>query len=487
MKIRDAMMLLGKPLNILKDSWKDVPGRFIRHQYLKRFRITDDITSTQTEELDLIFYSLEKATFLLMLDSYDDQERLIAKQTWTANPGLNIWRIPTSKLNTSDRHVKALELYPYNNYTAELVFFLSDMVTYFHDSEFYRGQQGDVSKENPASKVKCVIWDLDNTLWNGIIGEDGIENITIKAGVDEIIRKLDDRGVLQTICSKNDYDLAWKAVCQFGLDQYFLYPQINWEPKSNNIRKIEKLLNINADTFVFIDDSLIERQEVIKMIPNMRVYPETIIDSILLLPEFDLPVTADSKNRRKYYLSDIKRNTAFENSEIGDYKSFIKQCGFKVELSKCCSKDDIDRCYELIQRTNQLNASTNRIEYDAFKKIVEDQDGIVLKAACEDAYGTYGIVGCIIIEQQDDVIICTDFVMSCRVARKKVENAILSSLMNYYQKNLIVIYHPTQRNKVLLDEFIAAGGEYVMENNMVQFKRGRVKEDDWVTVINPCK
>lgn len=487
LKVRDIMLTLGKPLNFLKDSHKDLLGRFVRHQYIKRFRITDGTAATQTEELDLIFYSLEKTTFLFVLDSYDDQEKLIAKQTRTVKPGLNIWRIPASKLTTSNQKPKALELYPYNNFTAELVFFFSDLVTYCHDSVFYRKQQNDISKDKPASKAKCVVWDLDNTLWNGIIGEDGIENITLRTGVSDIIRKLDDRGVLQTICSKNDYDLAWKAICQFGLDQFFLYPQINWEPKSNNIRKIEKLLNINADTFVFVDDSKIEREEVVTMIPNMRVYPETIIDTILFLPEFDLPVTADSKKRRRYYMSDIQRNTAFEKSESGDYKSFIKQCGFKVELSECSSKEDIDRCHELIQRTNQLNASTNRIEYYAFKNMIEQQERIVLKVSCEDSYGTYGIVGCITLEQQNDVIICTDFVISCRVARKKVENAILSALMDHYQKNLMIIYRPTQRNKVLLDEFLAAGGIYVTEKNVIKFERGKVKEDDWVTVINLCE
>lgn len=482
-KVRDMMLTLAKPLNFLQAPLKDLPGRFIRHEYIKRFRITDGTTTTQMEELDLIFYSLEKATFLLMLDSYDDQERLIAKQTWSVKPGLNIWRIPTSKLTTSNRKPKALELYPYDNYTAELVFFFSDLVTYFHNSAFYQQQQSDISKDTPAPKAKCVVWDLDNTLWNGVIGDDGIENITLRAGVGDIIRQLDNRGVLQTICSKNDYDLAWQAVCQFGIDQYFLYPQINWEPKSNNIHKVEKLLNINADTFILIDDSRTERQEVATAIPNMRVYPDTIIDTLLSLPELDLPVTEDSKNRRMYYMTDIQRNIAFEKSESGDYESFIKQCGFKVELSECQSKEDVNRCHELIQRTNQLNASTNRIEYEAFQDMVKKRDRIVLKATCEDLYGTYGVVGCIILAQKGNEMACTDFVMSCRVARKRVENAIISSLMNFYKKDLAIIYYPTQRNKVLLDGFLDAGGVYVAEENIVQFKRGKVKEDDWVTVI----
>src|SRR5262245_6438166 len=108
--------------------------------------------------------------------------------------------------------------------------------------------------------IKCVVWDLDNTLWHGALIEDGY--VRLKDNVVGIIKTLDSRGILQSIASKNDYDQALDQLRRFGLAEYFLYPQINWNTKSSSIKVISSSINIGLDAVGFIDDQEFERDEV---------------------------------------------------------------------------------------------------------------------------------------------------------------------------------------------------------------------------------
>src|SRR5205823_3850109 len=122
----------------------------------------------------------------------------------------------------------------------------------------------------PAHKVKCVVWDLDNTLWNGILGERGAEGVSLRDQAVATILALDNRGVLQSIASKNDHDEGGRALQHFGLSHFFLHPAIGWQPKSAGIRSIARRLNISTDSFAFIDDSAFERAEVTTHLPEVR-------------------------------------------------------------------------------------------------------------------------------------------------------------------------------------------------------------------------
>lgn len=482
--LKDFMRKFNKLSNLVFKSRKDLPVRLIQREF-RKFSFSADTQPEYADELLLIFRA--ESSFIFILDAMDLNEKIVSRHSFQVMPGLNIWNIPTEELIKSDRTVHALELYPHNNELAQLRFYLSDFVTLRKEGRFYQNRQKNNITAKPADKAKCVIWDLDNTLWKGVIGECGEESIILNEQAAMTIKHLDERGVLQSICSKNDYDIAWRAICKFGLDQYFLYPQINWEPKSTNIKRIAEFLNINVDTFVLIDDSRIERQEVSDMLPGVRVYDETAIDKILEFPEFDLPVTEDAKNRRMYYLSEAKRNIAFAQAENHDYRDFIIRCGFEVYLSECQSEKDIDRCHELLQRTNQLNASTNRIERDAFIDIVNGNERNVIKVVCRDSFGEYGTVGCLILKRQNETLLCTDFVISCRIAKKKAENAIVSYLMKQSGMDMEVVYYPTARNHVLLDEFINAGGDYLADRHIIRFTQNKIKDDDWVRVFGEQK
>ena len=155
-----------------------------------------------------------------------------------------------------------------------------------------------------AKRIKCVVWDLDNTVWNGILLED--KTVSLKPGIDKIIKTLDERGILQSIASRNDFNSALNKLKEFGLEEYFLYPQINWGSKAESVKAIVKALNIGIDTIAFIDDQQFELDEVKYSHPKVFCIDACDINSAIDTPELNPKfITQDSKIRRKMYLSEI--------------------------------------------------------------------------------------------------------------------------------------------------------------------------------------
>ena len=453
-------------------------SRVLHHRYIRDFWPVNEV-GYLTQELFLSFYTVRPAqSSRLLLDSYGFDNMLLTRNVYEVHEGLNVWRIPVEMLSRGGAPVFALELFPADNEALELYILFSDLVT-FREGFIPAGAK---PGKLPAKKVKCVAWDLDNTIWDGILGEDGPEGVTLRPQVAEVIRRLDERGILNTVCSKNDEALAKAALEKFGLWKFFLYPKINWMPKSGNLTEISKLLNINIDTFAFVDDSAFERAEVELTLGCVRVYADTEAESLLSLPEFDVPVTEDSKKRRAFYMAEAKRQDAFTGSDSGDYKSFILSCGFVIDVAACETEQDIERCHELLMRTNQLNASTNRIPAGEFRIIVADPAKKVLRVKCVDRYGEYGTVGCLILIAKEDTLLCTDFVISCRVAKKKVESALIMFLMQKNSKPMDIVYRPSERNHVLKDEFLSIGAEYDEQNSLMHFSPDTIRDFDWATV-----
>lgn len=468
------------PSKFLTRKLRNPIARTIHHNYIKKAK-SDSCSVNICEELVIQFYTRTTEKINLILDSYDINNMLLQRHVLKVHEGFNEWRVNVKDLTRENAVILALELYPADNAELDMTVFFSDLVKFKEKSSFSVQGQSSFNKP-PASKVKCVAWDLDNTLWDGIVGEDGLSRISIRQNAVDVIKELDRRGILNTICSKNDNQLALRALDKFGLRDYFLYPQINWEPKSKNLLTISKLLNINIDTFAFVDDSEFERMEVKNALGCVRIFPDTEISNILSKDEFKVPVTEDSIKRRFFYMAEVRRQDAFVESNNNDYKSFIISCEFVVDIKRCESISEIDRCHELLMRTNQLNASTNRIPYETFKSYTQDESKLVLRVKCDDKYGSYGTVGCLIINKDNNRLLCTDFVISCRVAKKKVESAIIMNLMEKFNLPLDVVYRPSERNHVLLDEFLTVGGKYKRENDVVCFTQEAIKDYDWVRV-----
>jgi methoxymalonate biosynthesis protein len=170
--------------------------------------------------------------------------------------------------------------------------------------------------------VKCLVWDLDNTLWQGTLLEDG--EVEVPEALRRTIEELDARGILQSIASRNDYDHAWERLEKLGLADYFVRPQIGWGRKSDSVRTIAEQLKFALTTIAFIDDQPTERAEVIHELPEVRTYEAERAAELTALPEFSpAQVTQDAANRRKMYQAGFQRERA-EAEYTGSSDEFLR-------------------------------------------------------------------------------------------------------------------------------------------------------------------
>ncbi len=299
----------------------------------------------------------------------------------------------------------------------------------------------------PAKQAKLIVWDLDETLWHGILAEDGIEGLKLRTEAIEAIKNLDERGVLHSIASKNDEINVMAALKHFGIEEYFLAPQINWGPKSNSIKIIAETLSLGIDSFIFIDDQPFERAEVSKNHTNMRVLSEKEIANIQNEDFLHVEITQEGKNRRQMYMIDAKRQVASANFAY-DYEAFLKSANMTLEID-ALNDQNISRIYELSQRTNQLNFNGYKYSRDELDALKTDEKMKCVSLTAKDDFGDYGLIGFVVFEPKIGMI--HQFFMSCRAQKKRVEHAFFEYLRQYFISNgadkFQLSYTPTDRNK----------------------------------------
>jgi FkbH-like protein len=328
------------------------------------------------------------------------------------------------------------------------------LVLYFGTIAFVKDlkyQRPDTVAESPACKtVKIVAWDLDNTVWSGVLVEDGAENLVLRPGVEEAIKTFDQRGIVNTVISKNDHDFAMAQLQRFGIAEYFVFPKISWGPKSESMKALIREFNVGEDTFAFIDDSPFERAEVSNALARVRIFEETEIDGLLQRKEFNPAASSESSRRRHFYQTQKKRNDA-QTQFDGDYLNFLSESKIRL-LIESGSEGTLDRTHELVQRTNQMNFSGTRYSRNEISSILLNHDSYdCFCLSCEDKYGSYGMIGFAVVGWQGEIPNLQDFAMSCRVQSKRVEHAILSFLLNRYQEmgceHFFATYRQTDRNR----------------------------------------
>lgn len=298
-------------------------------------------------------------------------------------------------------------------------------------------------------KIKCVIWDLDNTIWDGTLLED--TQVTLKDGVVDIIRELDNRGILQSISSKNNYIDAMNKLEELQLAEYFIYPKINWGEKSNSVKEIVKEINIGVDAVAFIDDQPFERDEVKFNCREVLCIDADEVDKILDWEAFKPTyITEDSKKRRMFYQNDIKRNQ-IENEFSGSTEQFLKSLDMKFTISKAEEKD-LKRVEELTVRTHQLNSTGYIYSYDELKDMINDDKYDVYVTQLDDKYGEYGKIGLAVVEKKKSVWELKLLLMSCRVMSRGVGSVLLNFILNQAKKNNVILradFVPTNRNRIM--------------------------------------
>jgi FkbH-like protein len=336
----------------------------------------------------------------------------------------------------------------------------------------------DARRSSKDRVIKCVVWDLDNTLWDGVLLED--ERVTLRAGVADIIRELDSRGILQSIASKNEYTVATAKLKELGLHDYFLYPQINWNSKAAALGNIAAAINIGLDAIAFIDDQPFERDEVNHSLPAVWCLDAVELDGLLDRPEM-MPrfITEDSKLRRLMYMSDIKRNQA-EEKYIGPPEEFLASLGMRFTIS-AAREEDLKRAEELTVRTNQLNTTGYSYSYEQLREFVESKRHLLLTASLEDRYGSYGKIGLALVECNQEAWVIKLLLMSCRVMSRGVGRIMISHLQllaKSRQRRLFAEFVSTDRNRMMYITYKFAGfrewkktGEVmVLENDLKQIQ-----------------
>ncbi len=316
-----------------------------------------------------------------------------------------------------------------------------------------------MSEEDRSPKtVKCVVWDLDHTLWNGILLEDG--DVPLREGVLEAIRGLDERGILQSVASRNDPATARARLEALGIGDYFLHPQINWGSKGENVREIARRLNVGLDTFLFVDDQPFEREEVRHACPEVRVLDASEVISLLerpeLVPEF---VTDDARNRRLMYRADISRE-AEEERFGGASEEFLRSLGMRFTLGPC-GEEDLRRAEELTVRTNQLNTTGYTYDYAELDAFRASPGHLLLVAGLEDRFGSYGKIGLALVEKTSpEAWTLKLLLMSCRVMSRGVGTIMMSHAMELTRAAGAVLraeFRPNGRNRMMEVTYRFAG------------------------------
>ena len=284
-------------------------------------------------------------------------------------------------------------------------------------------EQGRREPNLPAAK--CVVFDLDNTLWTGTLLEG---DVILRANVKQLLRELDSRGILLSIASKNSSDHVHEKLVEMGIEDYFLFPRINWGRKSDNLKEIAKDFDIGVDTFIFIDDNAFERNEVAAALPQVEVLDEESIAGLLAHPRLKGSTSGESKKRRTMYRQAAARSAAAR--EFGeDYIGFLRSCRIRVEI-RPPAPEDRERISELVQRTNQLNFSGRKYKEEEVDLLLADAALEKWVIVYDDNFGSSGIVGfCVAIRSADTVRIL-DFMLSCRVQGRFVEQALFHHLIN---------------------------------------------------------
>lgn len=477
-KMIDDNQKLGKQIRMLVNSLLPKVPKFtcIRiPEYIRRRKLRNLVGLDNTPTAFLFHgYSFENEPYHLIVEVMDGHTS-VYKMSILLQPGENLQIIDSAKLSPACwRANYQVKVYPENDREAELEILWCD---------FVKGHK--VISEQPAKNVKCLVWDLDNTIWDGTLIElEDAEKLCLRFGVLDVIKALDERGVLQSIASKNDYEAAWPIVEKLGLAEYFLYPQIHWNAKSGSMEQIANSLNIGIDSLALIDDSVFERNQVQSVWPQVRVYDAVEVSGLLDKAEFDSLVTEESKNRRKMYRAEENRNhlMAEDNS---DTISFLKKCNLRLTLFSPEEQEEKSRCFELVVRTNQLNMSGLKYTQKEFEDVLGRKNHTNFSFSCEDDFGTYGIVGFGQYYTEKQNLYFTEFAMSCRVAGKYVESALFAELLR--KENCAAGYFAVNKTKknILLRRTLEDIGFLIIEdiNDKISYKfMGNLKNAEIVQV-----
>lgn len=340
-----------------------------------------------------------------------------------------------------------------------------------------------------ATKAKkCIVLDLDNTLWGGILGEDGMDGVKLSPTGDgqsfylfqKLLLGFHRRGILLAINSKNNEDetMHFLRVHPFMMlrPEHFAAIRINWQDKATNMTELAEELNIGLDSMVFIDDDLANRSLIQAVLPQVDILPlpsdpALYFKCLLSYKGLNyLEFTEEDKQRGQMYLSERERRTAQKN--LPDLNLFLRSLDLRIKVESL-TEDHIARASQLTQKTNQFNLTTHRCQAEDINAMIEaGAKAWMLRVV--DNFGDYGYTGLAIVNENDTEWVIDSFLLSCRILGKRVEEQFLGFILEELQrinpKKIIGKYIPTSKNLLAKDFYKSMGFEKISSSGL---------EDTW--------
>lgn len=335
----------------------------------------------------------------------------------------------------------------------------------------------DVVRSLQGAVKKCLVLDLDNTLWGGVIGDDGLSGIQIGelgtghafSDFQKWLKELKNRGILLTVCSKNNEDTAKEPFEKhpemvLRLEDFSMFVA-NWEDKARNIRTIQQSLNIGMDSMVFLDDNPFERELVRTMIPEITV-PELPEDPALYLQYLrglDLFETAsysrEDAGRTEQYREKAQR-AAFE-AAFQSYDDYLEALQMRASAA-AFDPFHYPRIAQLTQRSNQFNLRTVRYTEAEIEALAQDDSRIGLYFTLKDKFGDHGLISVVVLEKQpEDTLFISEWLMSCRVLKRGMEEFIVDKILSVAAqqgfRRVVGEYIPTPKNAMVKDLYEQLG------------------------------
>lgn len=302
---------------------------------------------------------------------------------------------------------------------------------------------------NTMKPVKCLVWDLDNTLWDGVLLESS--RVQLKQGIPELLKSLDEKGIINSIASKNNYEDAMQVLKAHNISDYFLYPEIHWNAKSVSISNIQKNLNIGIDTIAFIDDQTFEREEVNSVHGDVYCIDANEYAVLHTYERFNPSViTEDARRRRLMYQEEIRRQQDEEEFK-GPKDAFLASLNMELIISPV-AESDLMRMEELTIRTNQLSATGKTYGYEQLREYMNSPDHRLMAWELKDKYGSYGKIGLVLLRLLPGRLHTEMILCSCRVMSRGVGTIMLQYLISLAKQNgcrLTANFKDTGKNRMM--------------------------------------
>jgi len=346
---------------------------------------------------------------------------------------------------------------------------------------FFSGKSISYLRLSEGKSLKCIITDLDNTVWGGVAAEGEYENNDLyNQGAYRKYQKwlkcMHRQGVILSISSKNDFHVIKDFFSEktHALEiqwSDFSFPEINWDNKSDNILKICKNLNLSPEHVLFVDDSDFELEEVTNAIPNINTFhfSKNIDENIFKLVNSDFfikgAITLEDRLRNESFANNIKRDEFYKSNNSKD--DFLKNISMELSVSNC-TPENHPRTSDLTMRTNQFNLTTMRMDTTDVQNYVSENSGQILLFRFSDRFGSYGIIGASFLKIEADACLIENIVLSCRAFERGVEFAIIKSIGSFASaegcSKLIGSFIETIKNKKFKNFYTECGFGKISNN-----------------------